>query len=137
MSLKLRLHRLINGTYTLPEYVMQVRNRRDRSILAKLRFGCLDLDIETGRWRNIERDNRICKICQSGSIEDELHFVFQCTSLNAIRVQFAIDLPILENTNMDERDKFVFLLTKCNPKLVSVYIRELYDHRRNILYIRV
>ena len=131
---KLRLYRMINATFILPDYVTQVRNRRDRSILSKLRFGCLDLEVETGRWRNIERCNRICKICQSGSVEDELHFLFHCISLSTIRNKY---LPILVNCNMDVCEKFVLLLTKCIPKLVSIYIRELYDYRKDLLYLRI
>ncbi len=134
---KLRLYKMINVTFMLPDYVTQVRNRRDRSILSKLRFGCLDLEVETGRWRNIERCNRICKVCQSGSIEDELHFVFNCISFNTIRNKYCKDLPILVNVNMDVCEKFVFLLTKCTPKLVSIYIRELYDYRKDLLYLRI
>ena len=37
-----------------------------------------------GRWRGIQREDRICKLCNNG-IENEIHFLFHCCSLEHIR----------------------------------------------------
>jgi hypothetical protein len=34
--------------------------------------------IELGRYENIQREDRICKVCQSGKIETEHHFLTSC-----------------------------------------------------------
>ena len=33
-----------------------VHNKGNRSLLAKLRTGCLDLEIEVGRWNGIKKE---------------------------------------------------------------------------------
>ena len=42
----------------------------------------LELPIETGRWFNIERDDRICHLCNS-DVGDEFYYIFNCTSFRA------------------------------------------------------
>jgi hypothetical protein len=38
--------------------------------------------IETGRWRNIDRENRYCNLCNCQKLGDEYHYVLECSSLN-------------------------------------------------------
>ena len=47
-------------------YVYIIYNERIRSLLSILRAGCLDLEIEIGRWRDMKKDDRICKLCSDG-----------------------------------------------------------------------
>ena len=65
-------------------------SRRNRSLFAQLRFGILPLRVETGRFKNIKDSQtgqvrklkpqeRLCEICNSNEIEDEIHFVCRCT----------------------------------------------------------
>ena len=37
-------------------------------MLAKLRGRTAELRIETGRWRGLERQEGICKCCESGEV---------------------------------------------------------------------
>jgi hypothetical protein len=37
--------------------------------------------IETGRWFNISRENRICKSFEYKDIGGEFHYVFRCTDI--------------------------------------------------------
>ena len=54
---------------------------KDRKLLCKLRTSNHRLPIETGRWFGIERENRICSLCDNLEIGDEFHFVLQCSFL--------------------------------------------------------
>ena len=45
------------------------------------------LPIETGRWRNIDRENRYCNLCNCQKLSDEYHYVLECSSLNDKRKQ--------------------------------------------------
>lgn len=36
------------------------------------------LPIETGRWNDVDRSDRICTLCNSISIADEFHYLFNC-----------------------------------------------------------
>ena len=53
-----------------------VKKKRERSMLMKLRGGTAAFQVEVGRWRGVKRDERICKECQSGEVEDVCHW--QC-----------------------------------------------------------
>ena len=46
--------------------------------ISKFRLSSHCLAIETGRHKKVPRDQRFCKICNSGDIEDEYHFIFKC-----------------------------------------------------------
>ena len=56
--------------------------------LVKLRIGNHKLLIETGRYDQIPRDNRLCLTCKSNQIEDEIHLLFHCTKYCSFRVEF-------------------------------------------------
>ena len=49
------------------------------------------LPIETGHYTRIPRNERSCKICGSGQLEDEFHFCMECPPLNEFRIKF---LPV-------------------------------------------
>ena len=44
-------------------------------MIQELRAGCLPSEVEAGRWNKVPRDNRLCKLCNSGEVEDEMHFL--------------------------------------------------------------
>ncbi len=39
-------------------------------------------------WQNKPVEERICKVCESGEVENEFHFIFSCTLYNNIRSTF-------------------------------------------------
>ena len=43
-----------------------------------LRGGTAPLMIESGRWRGLPREERRCRECQSGKIEDVPHWLLEC-----------------------------------------------------------
>ena len=45
-------------------------------VICKFRLGSHRLPIETGRWRRIPRNERLCGVC--GVLGDEKHFLFEC-----------------------------------------------------------
>ena len=47
----------------------------------KFRIGNHKLIIETGRYSQIPRVNRLCPTCGSNQIEDEIHLLFHCPKL--------------------------------------------------------
>ena len=78
-----------------------------RSLLTQLRSGTLPLEIETGRYYDITREQRICKQCQLYILENEQHFLFDCpkfiTTLHNIRQEANIIVmtPVLTLTYFD------------------------------------
>ena len=47
-------------------------------MMATLRGGTVELGIEIGRWHGLRREDRVCKECGSGEVEDTEHFVMRC-----------------------------------------------------------
>ena len=58
--------------------------------MAQLRCGILPLRIETGRFVGESPDERLCKLCNGPAIEDEKHFLLNCSFFNDIRNHFSI-----------------------------------------------
>jgi hypothetical protein len=81
---KLRTYHKIKQTLETESYVKCNLNRKERSLLAQLRFGILPLKIETGRFENLPLENRICELCRLNKTEDETHFLFECEVNNNI-----------------------------------------------------
>ena len=49
------------------------------------------LNIECGRWKNVERNERLCELCSRINIydiEDEYHFLLCCHSYNDLRNKY-------------------------------------------------
>ena len=58
--------------------------------LCKLRISAHQLMIELGRYKKnkLQRDERICKQCDTSNVEDEFHFLFECSNYNIERRDF-------------------------------------------------
>ena len=87
------------------EYYLNINNFENRRALTKLRTSSHTLKIETGRWQNIDRKDRLCHHCTGVFIEDEKHVIFDCTIHSTERndtFQF-----IKLNTNIDLSHKAV------------------------------
>jgi hypothetical protein len=53
--------------------------------LCKFRTTNHKLPIETGRWNNIDRVNRICTKCNNITIGDEYHYIIECEHFSNFR----------------------------------------------------
>ena len=58
---------------------MMMKCKRRRRRLVNLRGGTAELGVETGRWCGVRREERICKNCRGGEVEDVGHLVMRCT----------------------------------------------------------
>ena len=96
------------------EKYLTIKNFSNRRAITKLRTSNHTLAIEAGRWTNTERENRLCKQCTQHQIEDEIHFLFECTkytterqtTFETIKTKTNIDLSI--NQNKIENLKLLF-----------------------------
>ena len=44
--------------------------------------------LDTGRWHNIDRDDKICTLCNAGLIGDKFDYLLECTYFNDDRKNF-------------------------------------------------
>jgi hypothetical protein len=61
-----------------------------RQSIARYRFSSHHLTVEEGRWKQIERKDRICTIYNSVSIENEYHVFIACRAYHHIRIEHEI-----------------------------------------------
>ena len=87
-SKKLEFYNTFKDEYTPSCYLDLTRKLNNRKELVKLRIGNHKLLIETGRYDQIPRDNRLCPTCKSNQIEDEIHLLFHCTKYCSFRDEF-------------------------------------------------
>ena len=84
--------------------------RSQRALITKLRLGIFPINIELGRYRGIPRDERLCPICLSGEIEDELHILLHCDAYQAARDLLFLHATELVNFNeTSDLEKFRIL----------------------------
>jgi len=77
-----------SASYTAPAAYLQIVQRwPERKRLAQLRTGAHSLAVETGRWRGLPREERVCQRCGSGAVDDVRHMVFDCDQLMDERLQ--------------------------------------------------
>ena len=98
-SSKLDFYKCIYKIQTRAPYVDLLNCRSDRSTLTKVRFSAHKLNIEKGRYANIPRQNRVCNVCSTASVENEIHFLLECLAYSRERVYFFLKLNKLYNKN--------------------------------------
>ena len=87
-SNKLNFFQSLNFMNKRSYYVDIVHKRSERSILSKIRLSAHSLNIEKGRHLSTPESERTCKICNTGDVEDELHFLSICTKYSPERSQY-------------------------------------------------
>ena len=75
----------IKKNYSLSAYLDSTRKNSMRRTLVKLRIGCHNLRVETGRYDKIPLEERICPLCIGNKIEDETHLLLDCQRYSSMR----------------------------------------------------
>ena len=78
------------------ENYLTVLNYKQASNLCRFRTGNYKLPIVAGRLRfsGVARNERLCNLCNTNSIGDEFHYIFQCKTLEKERSMY-IDAKFL------------------------------------------
>ena len=102
------------------EYLSLNIKKYHRSLFAQFRFGILPLQIEIGRYRNINLVDRICPICNI-SVEDEIHFLCQCPCYSDLRNRLFNKAQSVntEFVNSDVIDQFVYLMSNLQRDVIK------------------
>lgn len=84
---RLSLYSTLKINFGRERYLELVKNMSFRKAITKVRLSDHNFDIEKGRKNNIERQNRVCQLCQSGSIGTEFHVVMQCSQRELVDIR--------------------------------------------------
>ena len=75
---KLRTYITFETNFDTEKYAKKYTCQRERSLFTQLRVGILSIKrSETGRYRGIAIDERLCQFCKS-LVEDEVNFLCSC-----------------------------------------------------------
>ena len=67
-------------------------HRFNRRLIAKLICGILPLEREIGRYTNVKKELRFCRVCNLPRVECEYHsYLYDCTALQLERSAFYVD----------------------------------------------
>ena len=85
---KLEFYNTFKHCYEISSYLNLTRKTINRKALVKLRVSNHKLMIETGRFNQTPHDKRLCPVCDSNEIEDEIHFLCYCPKYFKLRNEF-------------------------------------------------
>ena len=70
-------------------------NKRNRSLVTKLKAGAFPIQVEIGHYKGTARDKRFCPVCDKNIVEDEIHFPCLCECFTTEKkVQFVLNLHL-------------------------------------------
>ena len=112
------------------KYLNIIKNFQYRKAFCRFRISSHRLFIETGRYKKIPRENRICHNCGKNEVENELHFLIQCDKYHNERKQlFDIISKTANNfTRLNEEEKFFYILNNENKDILYYLCNFLHDH---------
>ena len=78
---KLRTYIQVKHEFGLENYIMVEKNFKRRQHMAKLRISAHPLRIESGRYCRppLPPEQRVCQYCDSDAVENEEHFLLDCS----------------------------------------------------------
>ena len=129
-SPKLEHYCKFKDTFCFEDYLSKLQSNELRRNFTSLRLGSHKLEIESGRFQNIPRENRLCKLCQQGVVESEFHFLLCCNQYHTLRDKY------FGNMSWPTINKFNNIMScKIKSKLLntSKFIKEAMCLRKNTL----
>ena len=109
-----------------PYYVDILKNKNERAMLNKLRISAHKLATGGGRYLNIPKHERICTACNSGEVEDNKHFLLNCSLYMPLR-QVLCSKPVNFNHQcltlkiiLDNHNHFILKMSSNLSKNVSI-----------------
>ncbi len=130
---KLRFYRLFKENYSVENYVLNCYDKSCRSFIAQLRAGVLPLHVETGRFTRINIEDRVCNVC--GVLEDELHFIFDCTLYTDLRLTFYQSISNFNIMSLSTNEKLkLFMTDKGVFNKFGKFIRNCFYKRSDFMY---
>ena len=121
-SSRLEAYCIYKHNLVFETYLDSITEKRYRTALARFRSSSHNLFIETGRYENTPREERICKSCNMKKVESEYHFLLVCTHYRDLRLkylgQYYCRWPSIQ--------KFENLLSNLSKKTVNKLAKYIY-----------
>ena len=130
-SQKLRYWGVLVGNIAFAEWklggAVRVQSKDQRKLMGELRCGCAKLEVETGRWKGVAREDRICSLCKE-DMGAESHFLTSCEALKDER----FDLEQFLNYE-DENFDLNVVMRRLHEKSIARIVMNMWKRRVELL----
>ena len=101
-----------------------LKSKDERRMMLKLRGGTAAFQIGMGRWHGVKREERVCKECDSGEVEDVGHWLLQCSAWDDFRKLLLAEMDAMREdfARQNDKDKAALILSiACrNYRILSI-----------------
>ena len=117
---KLRTYIIFKQSFKTENYVQLKLCKNERSIPCQLRTGILPLCLETGRYIGEKVEQRLCKLCTAGAVENEIHFLLHCDLYTQIRENTFSDIS-RNHTELPDIERLCRIVNS-QPRKLAKYL---------------
>ena len=132
-SSKCHLYKHITTTFCIQNYLTKCLPVNLRKAITKMRCSSHKLMIEKGRYLNLERNQRVCSMCNLNDIEDEFHFILRCPAYYDLRKKYLKQrycnrpsvfklLQLFNTCCLSELRKLGYYIINCNRRGIFIFI---------------
>ncbi len=111
----------IKNNYQFANYIREVPRPSWRRAISQIRLSSHRMPIEQGRWHNILRNNRTCKLCNSDEIGDEFHCTFTCTHPDVVQWRAVLTKEIIaispQFRHLPKKQQFLYLINATDSSI--------------------
>lgn len=138
-SEKLRSYRTYKNIFKFENYLSNIYNDNERFNMTRLRTSNHRLHLETGRYTTPKTpiNERVCKNCDTGQVEDEKHFLLLCPKYNELRANHIYSCYNQNILNINDNNLvFIWLMsnednTVCRK--IAKYINMCFQLRNRVI----
>ena len=110
---KLRTYALFKNVFQKEKYLSVIKDTDIHKCFMSFRISSHKLEIERGWNKKHSVKDRLCKSCNSGAVEDEKHFIFNCKLYSCLRQTFCSDVKksCKNFSSLSQDDQLFWLMT--------------------------
>lgn len=133
---KLRTYSQFKKHFCTEPYMTQLKGNHLITCLAKFRMSSHNLQIERGRYTDPKTpiEKRLCTRCNMNAIDDEYHFILDCSNLYIFRQNlFHICSEKIINFNaMHRNEQFINIMMSTNINVITALSQFVYNSFKHV-----
>ena len=87
-SNRLEMYARYKHDFEMEKYLDFITEKKYKIALTQFRLSSHDLAIERGRYENLNRRERVCKLCNGNLVENEYHLLLVCPFYRELRQKY-------------------------------------------------
>ena len=138
---KLGFYSTFKSEFENEQYLNVIDIPKIRFSLTRFRIGAHKLPVETGRYKGLVREERVCPHCNTG-LGDELHYLFVCDNpiILDLRLTCFNDIGIIDPSflTLQKKEKLLYLMQCSNPcviRRIGSFLLKLEDIFKDVIYL--